>query len=348
MSVFGKLFGKGDSGGNDSAEGVFTYKILDRAQLKDGAVAHIYGVMKPGEVYDASIYYKGKDPLNKKIKHDEIECIIPAPNYTNEQKKALIACCLITQTNLGVYSSTVFEIPEELSYFHTPKTSRESLSVAWDIHDREEALRVMKYLAEGEGHTAFANEIYDKYITKKLWRPFKYKLIDNIELYEPILKRAYTISAEHLPEFMKQNGIQLHLKNEAHRELAESYYVHYVDEGTAQYDNAITHLAFFGMKKSIAKKITNFAAWDYGRCGYIGRYAAHAGYITEDEAWEHMLTAVRNAEKDYSNWQEYLGAYLIGRYIAYGNKDSEEFNDVLHFLLKNHYHSFYNKIPLRT
>jgi hypothetical protein len=88
------------------------------------------------------------------------------------------------------------------------------------------------------------------------------------------------------------------------------------------------------------------SAWDFGRCGIIGRYSAHAGYVSEDEAWGYMLTASENAAKAYNNWREFLAAYFLGRSVAYGADDIGNYSDIINYLLNNSY-SPYNLVPFK-
>ncbi|MEV0549366.1 DUF1266 domain-containing protein [Nocardia salmonicida] len=53
-------------------------------------------------------------------------------------------------------------------------------------------------------------------------------------------------------------------------------------------------------------------AWDLARLVFIARAACTAGYLTEDEAWEHMLTGLDRARQHYRNWRQFGDGFLTG------------------------------------
>ncbi|WP_278263521.1 DUF1266 domain-containing protein [Nocardia sp. AG03] len=57
---------------------------------------------------------------------------------------------------------------------------------------------------------------------------------------------------------------------------------------------------------------TDATAWDLARLVFIARAACTAGYLTEDEAWEHMLTGLDRARQHYRNWRQFGDGFLTG------------------------------------
>ncbi len=63
-------------------------------------------------------------------------------------------------------------------------------------------------------------------------------------------------------------------------------------------------------EKNIDKGIL---AWDMGRLVTVTRSAFDARYIDEQTAWDYIRKAWRLAAAEYSTWEEFATAYLIGR-----------------------------------
>ncbi|MFC4125228.1 DUF1266 domain-containing protein [Nocardia rhizosphaerae] len=53
-------------------------------------------------------------------------------------------------------------------------------------------------------------------------------------------------------------------------------------------------------------------AWDLARLVFIARAANTAGYLTEDEAWEHLLSGLDRARQHYRNWRQFGDGFLTG------------------------------------
>jgi hypothetical protein len=63
--------------------------------------------------------------------------------------------------------------------------------------------------------------------------------------------------------------------------------------------------------------------WDVGRLVFIARICYDAKYITEDEAWEYIDSAYRQAQQVFNSWEELAKSYIIGRFIWRG-KDAND------------------------
>ncbi|MFJ4657931.1 DUF1266 domain-containing protein [Nocardia sp. NPDC088792] len=57
---------------------------------------------------------------------------------------------------------------------------------------------------------------------------------------------------------------------------------------------------------------TDATAWDLARVVFIARSAYTAGYLPEDEAWEHMLAGLAIAQQHYRNWRQLSAGFLTG------------------------------------
>lgn len=77
------------------------------------------------------------------------------------------------------------------------------------------------------------------------------------------------------------------------------------NESIFAFDFVFNHL--YDLKKQ------SLAAWDFVRVINISRWSFSAGYISEDEAWMHMLSAGKRVQKTYSSWDDMAKHYVYGR-----------------------------------
>ena len=54
-------------------------------------------------------------------------------------------------------------------------------------------------------------------------------------------------------------------------------------------------------------------AWDDGRYVSLCRWGATAGYLTEPEAWDHILRLARSVQTTFSSWHNFALSYLAGK-----------------------------------
>ncbi|MBN1844622.1 MAG: DUF1266 domain-containing protein [Sedimentisphaerales bacterium] len=76
--------------------------------------------------------------------------------------------------------------------------------------------------------------------------------------------------------------------------------------------------------------------WDYSRIICLCRWGYHVGYITEDEAWEKILSTARILQNTFDSWEDLGRNYLIGRqFWSYENTkdDGYKFEDAYQRLL---------------
>lgn len=62
-------------------------------------------------------------------------------------------------------------------------------------------------------------------------------------------------------------------------------------------------------------------AWDLVRVVNVGRWTYHCGYISSEEMWDIMQTAVRMALQHFSSWEEYGRSFVLGRGVWHGEPD---------------------------
>ena len=159
------------------------------------------------------------------------------------------------------------------------REARDTLASTWGIEDRDDAVYVATHLSVANVHTYFADDVYRSLIKKGITDPTDEEL------------KSLKLEHAQQPERVKH--------------------------GIATYRTAEAKLLKIGYTEEELASIRTLAAWDYGRTAYIARYSAHAGYITEDEAWAHIIAAAENAAGTYDGWKQYLAAYVLGRCVAY-------------------------------
>lgn len=62
-------------------------------------------------------------------------------------------------------------------------------------------------------------------------------------------------------------------------------------------------------------------AWDLVRIANLGRWALHAGYLSEEEMWQVMLVAADAARECFSSWEEYGRSFAMGRGVWHGDEE---------------------------
>lgn len=62
-------------------------------------------------------------------------------------------------------------------------------------------------------------------------------------------------------------------------------------------------------------------AWDLVRIVNLGRWAFHAGYLSEEEMWQVMQVAADAARGHFASWEEYGRSFAFGRGVWHGDED---------------------------
>ena len=63
----------------------------------------------------------------------------------------------------------------------------------------------------------------------------------------------------------------------------------------------------------------SISAWDMGRLVNISRCCLDCEYITESEAWDFINKAYNESKQTYKDWNDFAGAYIIGRAMWAGD-----------------------------
>lgn len=62
-------------------------------------------------------------------------------------------------------------------------------------------------------------------------------------------------------------------------------------------------------------------AWDLVRIANLGRWALHAGYLSEEEMWQVMQVAADAARECFLSWEEYGRSFAMGRGVWHGDEE---------------------------
>ena len=62
-------------------------------------------------------------------------------------------------------------------------------------------------------------------------------------------------------------------------------------------------------------------AWDLVRIANLGRWALHAGYLSEEEMWQVMQVAADTAREHFVSWEEYGRSFAMGRGVWHGDEE---------------------------
>ena len=57
------------------------------------------------------------------------------------------------------------------------------------------------------------------------------------------------------------------------------------------------------------------------RIANLGRWALHAGYLSEEEMWQVMQVAADAARECFSSWEEYGRSFAMGRGVWHGDEE---------------------------
>ena len=320
------------------------------------------------------------------VEMEEVVETFPQPEYSFEKRRAWTCAAILMALQVGVYSTRAFGNQVDAWGFtvaHSKSLLHDSWGI-FNHEDAIRILdQLSKGQTHTPVANEIYSELIAKGRMEPLdTEPVDfYKFNDSMvqEVYE--LKETYTASLGRAKSYfgevfvssgkaniLKQKGVlffdrsatgqerkelpdwsNVELDEEAKKDLyniIHDEYVVRINFALKNYPNAIKWLSYTGYTEDELKKISNFAAWDYGRCGFIAQHAHKSGYITEDEAWHYMLIAGENTALNYTSWREFLAAYFIGRFLAYGSEGINEFRFHTNYLL-THPNSVYQEFPLR-
>ncbi|MEV5829214.1 DUF1266 domain-containing protein [Spirillospora sp. NPDC052242] len=66
---------------------------------------------------------------------------------------------------------------------------------------------------------------------------------------------------------------------------------------------------------------TDVTAWDLCRVVFVVRAAHTAGYLSEDEAWDHLYEGLAKAQRHYRNWRQLADGWLTGAIFWAAHQD---------------------------
>lgn len=106
----------------------------------------------------------------------------------------------------------------------------------------------------------------------------------------------------------------------------------------------ILHYRLIANETELASQTVD--AWDYGRVVFVASYSHYLGYLTEAQAMDYILKALRQVSKVYRTWAEYGRAYLLGR-LMWGGVRSDSYHFLMVMITMLQYEdSTWNRYPL--
>ena len=297
---------------------------------------------------------------------------------TSEEMRAFETAFAVTAAQERYLAFGAFVLTrnrESVRVFALSRTRRSAerlLRDYWNITDREAALWQLERLAQANGQSPIADDIFNTFVRTGQLEPLdpvRLTLtgISNIpgleNLYENTRARAEGMSDEfeqlvddafeqlmmeaRVPRLLQGRILEL-IRGQAYEQAFELFVAvmlaERVNRGLEAYVGARDMLINrFGFTEEELLSIETLAAWDYGRAAIIARYGVAAGYLEEDETWEYLRQAADSASRLYSCWREYTAAHILGQALAFGST-SHDFRPTLDFLL-NHAESPFRHVP---
>ncbi|TDP42041.1 uncharacterized protein DUF1266 [Nocardia ignorata] len=182
----------------------------------------------------------------------------------------------------GAYCDSVAFLPEEPGSSATRReTAIEGLHESWGVDHAEDARDTIRRLLAGMHAPLF-------------------------ELVHPLAVAAATDTGR-----VDRSGLA-----DEHREFLHTLSGFRGYRGPAGIDrdyDAWLQAIKLGITDNLPAPLQNDAtAWDLARLVFIARASCTAGYLTEDEAFEHMLTGLDRARQHYRNWRQFGDGFLTG------------------------------------
>jgi len=243
------------------------------------------------------------------------------------------------------------ESPRVLAVSAPQNRTVQMLRNSWSVTDHESAMEQLTRLANADGQSPIANDIFHTLVRNGELEP-----LDPFEMFfnevdlsglENVYHNAVN-RAERMPDefelFFEMLDVPEEYRDEAFELFVLFELTDRVNRGLEAYLGARDLLIdSFGFTEEELLSIESLNAWDYGRATTIARYGVSAGFLEEDEVWGYLKLAADSAAMAYNSWREYTAAYILGRALAFGNS-SWDFNFALDFLL-NHSESPFVRIP---
>ena len=255
---------------------------------------------------------------------------------TKEQQRLLAFGAILLTQNSGESLRTIsihYDFKEDIDAL---------LSKFWDIEKRDDALPILDYLSNADGHTPFVDDVYKTFVKNGRLEP-----IHPEELVNPIkgMENAYQSTFERMYDVTKiTDDLPQEVMREIHATVINNL-AGRINTGLNAYKTTKDILLDLGFTEGELLALTSTASWDLGRACSVARYCVKSGYIKEDEAYAFMQRAADKAVTIYNNWREFFAAYLTGRALGYGNDSKRDYSD-WYWLLKED-SSPYQQVPFK-
>lgn len=239
-------------------------------------------------------------------------------------------------------SSRIFQLlPDDYGNAKDLQPLKDTIENMWQVTTPEEARQLLNSNLALECSTPVAQEVFSKFIAshknknnpgfgKFLHEEFFVTADDIKDLsgleasYKAAIKESATAADWHLIK----NDItdEEEIKEEVHK-IALEYLRAKITGGVKSYGDVIYYLTNPLLENHRhlqieTYEINNFAAYDLGSVAFTARVLTAVGHITEDEAWEYIKNTAEKASGLYSNWHQYVAAYVLGDALAHGSLDS--------------------------
>ncbi len=212
---------------------------------------------------------------------------------TDEQQQRMLALGAILKVNNGEYINTL----------ESGLDTNDILMLVedwWGITDRESALEVLDWLKE-EGHRTIYEVILhlmDKYPWYEMEQVIGKNLPDLLDIEDPD-EAAETVS--------KALSFYRSMKEASRLFVKESLFEQPYPE--------------------------SLIAWDLGRMINVACWCTEAGFLDEEEAWQHIEKASGIITDTYASWRDFGINYIFGRYVWAGDKEGHDpMIDIVEFL----------------
>lgn len=155
------------------------------------------------------------------------------------------------------------------------------LSQYWGIHNREDALGALEYLAQGS-YGRFFPAVYAAFM-----------------LQDPKAGKEQLRAAASSEDDYEQAVEQLENLHKIYKTLVALKIVKDTDD----------------------LKRLGVSGWDAGRLNFIARACQNKGYISEEEMWAYVDKAYAMAHETLTGWQDLANSYMVGRGLWNGSTD---------------------------
>ena len=134
---------------------------------------------------------------------------------------------------------------------------------------------------------------------------------DALEMLESLLKGRHSESFKADFAVIKAHGTDGYFDN------AEDPI--FDEDDIENYEAALEGLVdVLELDSEVGENCTSLYAWDLDRIGLLARTLSHAGYITDEEAYDWLKKAGKKATATFGSWEDYIASILLGRALHMG------------------------------